>query len=240
MNLLIIKTGTTLPSLLENKGDFEDWILQGMAFPKTEALIVDVSSGDSLPGHQVFSGIVITGSHEMVTRQSDWSERSAEWIREIAERKIPTLGICYGHQLLAYALGGSVEDNLHGGEYGTVEVSLNPAAKTDALFKGLPTPIQVHVSHSQSVTQLPPGAKLLVSSRKDPHHAFVIHDCMWGIQFHPEFDAEITETYACHHREDMEKAGFEIDDIIRTCHDTPYGNRLLKRFRSIVESISAG
>jgi hypothetical protein len=58
------------------------------------------------------------------------------------------------------------------------------------------------------------------------------------LQFHPEFNADITRTYAHHHREDVKRQGIEIDNIIQSSHDTPHGGRLLKRFRNIVEAFS--
>ena len=69
-------------------------------------------------------------------------------------------GICYGHQLLADALGGTVDYNLLGPERGTTEVTLLKAASTDPLFGGLPQTIEVHVSHSQLVLRLPSDALL--------------------------------------------------------------------------------
>ena len=60
----------------------------------------------------------------MVSEREPWSERAAEWLREVAQRGIPLLGICYGHQLLAHALGGRVGANPQGREIGTVEVGL--------------------------------------------------------------------------------------------------------------------
>ena len=69
----------------------------------------------------------------MVTQHLQWSERIAEWLPEAAERQIPTLGICYGHQLLAYALGGKAGNNPQGPEFGTVDVHLTKKAQNDLL-----------------------------------------------------------------------------------------------------------
>ena len=58
----------------------------------------------------------------MVTEHREWTECAAWWLRGAVERKIPTLGICYGHQLLAYALGGEVGDNPNGLEAGSEKI----------------------------------------------------------------------------------------------------------------------
>jgi GMP synthase (glutamine-hydrolysing) len=115
-NLVAIKTGGTFEDIAAGRGDFEDWILIGMALAKEGAIIVDVCHGARLPDYESVSGIVITGSHDMVTQHHDWSESVAGWLSGAVERQIPTLGICYGHQLLAYAMGGSVGNNPNGME----------------------------------------------------------------------------------------------------------------------------
>jgi len=53
--------------------------------------------------------IVITGSHEPVTDRADWSARTAIWLVEAAEHEIQILGICFGHQILAYAFNNESE-----------------------------------------------------------------------------------------------------------------------------------
>lgn len=58
----------------------------------------------------------------MVTDHGPWSEYTAMWLRETVEQHTPVLGTCYGHQMLAYALGGEVGNNPHGYETGTVNV----------------------------------------------------------------------------------------------------------------------
>ncbi len=123
--ILIIKTGSTYPSLAKHKGDFEDWILAGLGIDPARAQIVDVTRGAALPEPAALSGVVITGSHAMVTEKRPWSERAAVWLKGAVEAQTPVLGICYGHQLLAHAFGGQVADNPRGRDIGTVEFTLN-------------------------------------------------------------------------------------------------------------------
>lgn len=119
---VIIKVGKTFGSLLPGAGDFEHWILAGMGMDRERAHVIHVCEGAPLPDYDAISGVIITGSHEMVTEQLDWSERTATWLPGLVERKIPVLGICYGHQLLAYAMGGKVGDNPLGMHFGTVNI----------------------------------------------------------------------------------------------------------------------
>jgi len=232
--IIILKVGSTLPSLVSKKGDFEDWILSGMGFDKDGQRVIDVQKGAVLPAYEEISGIVITGSHDNVTEHHEWSERLAGWLPGAVERRIPVLGICYGHQLLAYALGGKVGDNPAGWEFGTVDAHLTSAARGDALLGRLETPIKVHVTHTQTVLRLPEKARRLAYSEKDGNQAFVVGDCTWGVQFHPEYDAEVVKEYICQYRKMLLRQGQDPDGLIARSVDTFYGAEILRRFVAIV------
>jgi GMP synthase (glutamine-hydrolysing) len=237
--ILILKTGITLPKLRSRRGDFEHWILAGMRVDGGRNRVIDVQNGSALPDYEGISGVVITGSHDRVTDHQDWSERTAEWLPGAVERQIPILGICYGHQLLAYALGGQVMDNPHGLEFGTVELHLRENARDDPLFAGFSTPMRVHVSHFQSVVELPEGAKLLASSGMDPHQAFVVGESAWGVQFHPEFDAEIVVEYIHSLRDELLAGNQDPDHLVATCVETPRSRGILRRFAQVVNRASS-
>jgi GMP synthase (glutamine-hydrolysing) len=251
--IYIVKLGETLPELLTSRGDFETWILAGLEAPAGDDTVV--KCGHSFPAPEQVGGVVLTGSHDDVRKpkgkNKEWTERTAEWLPEIVRREIPLLGICYGHQLLAQAMGGQVADvSAHArgaeadgyppkSEFGTVEVSLTKDAASDPLFRVLSNPTRFHVTHSQTVLQLPPGARLLASSERDPHQAFAVGTRAWGVQFHPEFDVEITKTYI---DDASKKNGLaEQDDpkeLKASCVKTPDAPKLLRRFAEIVEEFS--
>jgi GMP synthase (glutamine-hydrolysing) len=231
---LVLKLGSTYPAMRESRGDFEDWILAGLGVERDEVHVVDVPTGEPLPDEKTFSGVAITGSHAMVTQRHAWSERTAGWLPALVERGVPVLAICYGHQLLAEALGGRAEDNPNGRQFGTVEVTLQTAAEADPLFAGLASPCRLHVTHTQSVVSLPPGARRLASSARDPHLAFAVGECAWGVQFHPEFDRQIVCHYIEAHRQELAAQGDDPDRLIADCTDTPDGAAVLRRFAEIV------
>jgi GMP synthase (glutamine-hydrolysing) len=232
--LIIIKTGCTMPELAQQRGDFDDWMVEAMAICRSEVETVDVSLGDRLPEFHQVSGVVITGSHAMVTEHHAWSEYSAEWLQTAAQKQIPTLGICYGHQLIAYALGGSVAYMQGGREVGTLPVTLQPAAKQDYLLQGLPDQILVQLSHRQAVMELPEDAVWLASSDRVPFEAFRYGDRVWGMQFHPEFSVDVMQAYTDYARLGLAGEGFHPDQIYDQIQETPDGLKIMQRFASLV------
>ena len=234
--LIILKTGSTLPALLARKGDFTDWIVAGLGVPPTEFRIVDARNGCALPAYDEVAGVVITGSHDMVTERQPWSERAAAWLPDLVARNIPTLGICYGHQLLAHALGGTVGDNPNGREFGTVDVALEAEAGGDLLLGGLPMRWPAQVCHTQSALPLPAGTRRLARSDRDANQAFIVGRAAWGVQFHPEFDAEVVTAYIEHYDARLRTEGQDPAALIAACHDTPAGGTILRRFGRIVAS----
>jgi len=229
--MLIIKCGGTLPELLARRGDFEDWIIAGAGLERQDALTVNVEEGEVLPSPDKVSGVIVTGSHAMVTERREWSEKTAGWLADAVDR-VPMLGICYGHQLLGYALGGTVGDNPKGREMGMATVVPSPLAVNDRLLGMFTSPPEVPVSHKQSLLELPPGAVLLAGSERDSHHAFRFGEMTWGVQFHPEFDADIATTYIDHFDQALRDEGQNPDELRRRCTDSPAGDALLHRFVS--------
>jgi GMP synthase (glutamine-hydrolysing) len=233
--ILVVKTGSTMPSLVARRGDFEDWILSGMGFGQGERWVVDVRDGTPLPGYEELSGVVVTGSHAMVTEHWEWSERTAGWLAGCVERGVPTLGICYGHQLLAYALGGEVGDNPSGRNFSTIPVHLVEAAEEDALLGGLPTPFLAQVGHTQAVLRLPERALRLATSARDQNQAFRVGEWAWGVQFHPEFDSDIVRAYIEEYRDVLIAEGQDPAELAANSVDASVGTEILRRFVKIVD-----
>lgn len=228
--IVVIKTGSTFAGIKERLGDFEDWIIKGLRVDTDDIMVIDAPFCENLPDRNKCRAVVIAGSHDMVTDNPDWSVRIEKWVLQIMEKQIPVLGICYGHQLLAQALGGTVDFHEKGLEIGTADIELTAAAGDDLLFAGLPEIFKGHVFHSQTVVRLPEQALLLAKNDFEPHHAFRMGNLVWGVQFHPEYDEKIMRAYAEKMRSAVEESGFNPKDILKNIRKTPDASALLNRF----------
>lgn len=228
--LCIVKTGDTFADIRACNGDFEDWIVDSDTAKKCPVMIWDPRTGSAGPPAESITGAIITGSHAMVTDRQLWMEKTAAWIRQLVEAQTPLLGICFGHQLLAHALGGVVGDHPNGPETGTVTIRLEPTAADDPLFKKSPLEFFGQASHQQTVLSLPQNAILLARNDFEKHHAFRIGRCAWGIQFHPEFTPDVMRSYIRH--QDSVSA-HAVNDWLEAVRATPEAHALLRRFTQI-------
>jgi GMP synthase (glutamine-hydrolysing) len=233
--LFVLKTGSTFPDLAEAHGDFDDWVVDGLGLTSESVSVFDAQGPDPFPDPDVVAAVVVTGAHDMVTEQAPWSETASAWLRDLVERQVPTLGICYGHQLLAHALGGEVGYHPQGSEVGTVSISLLPAGRKDTLLASLPPTFPAYATHAQSVLRLPSDAVRLAKSEFDPNHAFRVGDCAWGVQFHPEYSEAVIREYIDRQRELLAKQGQIAEQLIEEIEPSPAG-RILQRFGQLFET----
>ena len=144
------------------------------------------ATGGELPAHTAFDGVVVTGSRSSVYWDEAWIQPTKAWVREAVDAGLPALGVCWGHQLLADVLGGTVEGM---GEY---EIGYRTVEhRGGRLFEGVDESFLVFTTHSDAVTELPPGADLLAENDYGVHGFRKDH--VFGVQFHPEYDAETAE-----------------------------------------------
>lgn len=227
--LLILQTGRPVPSM-RRYGGFAHWIRVAAGLARDQVAVVDVEGGAALPPIDAVQAAIVTGSGAMVTDRADWSERSAAWLRDAAHAGRPLLGICYGHQLIAHALGGEVGANPRGREMGTVEIETLAAASDDPLFRGLPTRFAAQATHLQSALALPTGAVPLARSALEPHHAFRWGERVWGLQFHPEFSATHMRGYIRARAQPLREEAADPAAMLAAVRAAPHARTVLRRF----------
>jgi GMP synthase (glutamine-hydrolysing) len=227
--VVILKTGSTYPEIFEKHGDFEDWMKAGLNLPLEMTEVLDAQDLVLSPDNHGAAAVVVTGAVEMVTDHAPWSEAAAEWLAGLSEDGVPILGVCYGHQLLAHALGGEVGYHPAGREIGTVTIHKLPAAEDDPLLADLPESFPAQATHAQSVLTLPEGAVRLASSDVDLNAAFRIGERTWGVQFHPEFSADVMRMYVDIQQGVIREQGQQPEQIREAVRSSPAG-RILERF----------
>ncbi|GAA0532141.1 type 1 glutamine amidotransferase [Halorubrum ejinorense] len=131
-----------------------------------------------------FDGVVISGSQTSVYDDRDWIHEATEWVRRVHRSDVPILGICWGHQFLAQALGGRVAD------MGAYELGYERIERVgeDPLLEGVPETFTSFETHSDRVVELPAGAATL--ARNDNGVQAFRVGSTYGVQFHPEYDRE--------------------------------------------------
>jgi len=232
--IALIKTGSTLDEIKPRHGDFENWFAAGMGL--SDFRQIDVFRHQALPDPEHLAGVVITGSPAMVSAREAWSERTAQWLRKAVHAGLPVLGVCYGHQLLAHALGGRVGPNPAGRQIGTVRAQLIDFNIKDSLLGHLPQSFPAQTSHSEAVLEAPTGAVRLATSPLDDNFALRFADRVWGLQFHPEFSAAIVSDYIRYRAGDLRKEGLDPERLLAAATETEAASTVLRTFTSLVKN----
>jgi GMP synthase (glutamine-hydrolysing) len=166
-------------------------------------------------------------------RDYDWMPSLLGLVQRVVERGLPTFGSCWGHQIIARALGGEVRHDAQRAEMGTLEVRLTDAGTRDALFSRLPRTFLANQGHHDRVTRLPAGAVELAVSSSQPHQAFRLGDApIFGTQFHPELDAARERERLVFYRDYYPEGGSdeEFAALLGALHDTTHADDLLWHF----------
>lgn len=143
----------------------------------------DVTSGQ-FPRTVTYDGVVVTGSRSSVYWDDPWIEQTKRVVDRFIDEGVPTLGICWGHQLLAEVLGGTVAAM---GQYEIGYRTINRRGESEIL-DGTDDHFLAFTTHSDAVVELPPGTRLIAEN--DVGIQGFEGEHVWAVQFHPEYDME--------------------------------------------------
>ena len=155
--------------------------------------------------------LLIMGGPMSVNDSDSWITEELAFLQTALRKDIPTLGICFGSQLLAKALGGSVVPGT------TFEIGMNPVTvtdegKVDPVFSQLPSTFQVFQWHGEGIV-LPQETRSLMASANFPIQAFRAQDLCYGLLFHPEIEEAGIHALCRECPEDVQKGGIPPEMI---------------------------
>ena len=187
----VLKAGKANPGARERLGDCGDMFISLLSEPGETWDVYDVEHGVFPEDVSMHDGFVITGSRYSVYEDRPWIMELLERVREIYRFEIPLVGVCFGHQAVALALGGEVGLNPKGWDIGVKEITLTEAAKGLPSFKKVPNPTRILVSHMDVVVRMPDQAVRLAYSERTEFEMFSLGRSVLSLQGHPEYDGEV-------------------------------------------------
>lgn len=149
---------------------------------RSERVYAEIKSYDAITAADIkaagYKGVIFTGGPNSVS-----DENSPHFDAAVLSLGIPVLGICYGHQLMAYMAGGEIVSAMSGSEYGRTEVYADKCA----LFEGVPEKSVFWMSHTDYVKRVPEGFRVTAHTDSCPCAAMADEERkLYGVQFHPE------------------------------------------------------
>jgi GMP synthase-like glutamine amidotransferase len=139
---------------------------------------------DEFPAIEAADGYIITGSPASVHDALPWIAKLQVLIQRLNERRVPLIGLCFGHQVIATALGGAVSRNPGGWRFGIAETRYDVF---DSWMDPRTPSLRLHACHSEQVTQLPPAARRLGGNAFCPIASFACAGHIFTTEYHPEF-----------------------------------------------------
>jgi len=175
------------PEFLEISGDYDDMFRRLFADREdVEVAVYDAINGELPTDPSDADAWLTTGSRHSVNDDEPWIRDLEAFVREVAAGGVPFVGICFGHQLIAKALGGSVVKSDRGWGIGVQEVELSEDL-------GWGDSYRVLTSYQDQVDSLPPGAEILGWNEHCPVSVMGVGSNILGLQGHPEFESAYSQ-----------------------------------------------
>ncbi len=234
--ILLFKNGHTHPDVKRDVGSYHRWFTRILG--DRAELVVHYGMEQPRPSAAGFDALILTGSPASLVEPEPWMDEACAFVRDCADAGMPVLGVCFGHQMIGRAWGGSVRKNPNGWEAGTYEVHLTDEGRRDPLFAGLGPTLHANQSHRDEVATLGPGVRHLAGSALTAHQAIAVSAHVRGVQFHPEMDGVVIRRLIEHRRlilaDDAHRNGrghvAHPEALLARASDTPDAERVVRNF----------
>ena len=192
MKIGILLVGRASEDLVDEYGTYAEMLI---ALINTEEQVFEFKTfnilDDEFPkDHLECDGWIVTGSPHGVYEEHSWIPTVSQMINNIYKANLPIFGVCFGHQLIAQALGGHVEKSEKGWGLGLHTYQVNN--KTDYM-SNLSEEVTLNICHQDQVLQPPQGAIVYAKSKFCENAGFYIKDKVLTMQAHPEFLVDFTK-----------------------------------------------
>ncbi|MFB2887905.1 glutamine amidotransferase-related protein [Aeromonas veronii] len=190
MRLGILDCDRLDPDLADRFGPvYSEMFIRGFAalVPELEFRVWSALDGELPEDLHECDAWLITGSRHDAYSDIPWIQALRAWIRQAHDADVKLAGVCFGHQVIAQALGGEVVKSTKGWGLG---VSVHPMLADEPWMAPARDQIRILASHQDQVALLPPGATRLAGNDFCPNFMFLQGDNIVAIQGHPEFSVE--------------------------------------------------
>lgn len=211
MNLRIgiLECDHVAPNMIDKHGDYDEMFasLLHKQDISIEFSIYDLIADQFPIDLSACDAYLITGSKFGVYEDIPWINKAKLLVKRLHKEEIPTIGICFGHQLIAESLGGKVIKAVEKGR-GLGVQTWELKTKLDWMEDVQTESLALNACHQDQVIELPENSKLLLGSEFCPIASFQ-KNSMLGIQGHPEFDTEYTQHLFDKHKETLDEQGVQ-------------------------------
>ncbi|HYI41077.1 MAG TPA: type 1 glutamine amidotransferase [Allosphingosinicella sp.] len=224
MEVAILSAGGPPPELAPRFGDYGAMFARLLG-PGFVPRIYDVAGGELPAAPDAHPAYLVTGSAAGVYEPLPWIAPLLSFLRE-AEGRARLVGICFGHQAMAEALGGRVEKSERGWGIGLQDYAL--WERSSWMGEAPPGRIAIPVSHQDQVVVPPPGARVLGGNVFTPFGLLEYGDAI-SMQFHPEFEPDYAQALIGHRRARMPDPDSAIASLKRP-NDRELAAEWIRRF----------